>query len=143
MASIELLKKMLILDEGDSPTLYKCTAGKWTIGVGRNLEAVPLAKHERMYLLESDISRVLTNAHVHDIITPLDPVRQAVIIDMAFNLGINGLLKFEGMLTALKMGNYDLAALEMLDSRWAVQVGHRATRLASMMKSGTIHEDYQ
>jgi lysozyme len=143
MASIEMLKKMLILDEGDSPTLYKCTAGKWTIGVGRNLDDVPLAKHERMYLLESDISRLITNAQIHDIIVNIDPVRQAVILDMAFNLGIKGLLKFKGMLEALKSGDYTTASLEMLDSRWATQVGHRATRLAYMMKSGKIHEDYK
>lgn len=70
----------------------------------------------------------------------LDPIRQMVLIDMAFNLGINNLLQFKKTLQAIEQANYTEAAKEMLNSKWAIQVGKRALRLAKMMESGQYHE---
>lgn len=72
--------------------------------------------------------------------TTLDDIRQKVVIDMAFNLGVNGVLSFKNMIQALKEKDYDKAAEEMLDSLWAEQVGNRADRLAKMMRTD---EDYE
>ena len=66
----------------------------------------------------------------------LDPVRRAVLVDMAFNLGLRGLLSFRRALAALKAGDCETCAVEMLDSRWAEQVGRRATRDAWIMRAG-------
>ena len=66
----------------------------------------------------------------------LSPSRQRVLINMCFNLGISRLLDFKLALAAMKAGKFHLAAAEMLDSKWAKQVGERAERLAVMMKEG-------
>lgn len=66
----------------------------------------------------------------------LDPVRRAVLVNMGFNLGVGGLLKFTRTLAALEEGDYAKAARLMLDSKWATQVGARARRLAAQMEYG-------
>jgi lysozyme len=67
---------------------------------------------------------------------PLTPARQDVIVNMAYNLGLAGLGKVSRMWSALGDGNYDLAATEMLNSKWARQVGNRAVELAEQMRRG-------
>ena len=141
MADITLLKKMLEFDEGRSNTVYPDSQGIWTIGVGRNLEDPGLSDQEVEMLLDNDIQKRLIDGHIENVIKDLDPVRACVIIDMAF-MGISKLMGFKKMLAALAIQDYDTAASEMLDSKWAVQVKSRSTRLAYMMKTGTIHEDY-
>lgn len=141
MANIELLKKMLILDEGKSNTVYLDTKGIPTIGIGRNLRDPGLSDQECYYLLDNDITKRLLDSRIENIVKNLDPVRSCVIVDMSF-MGISKLMDFKKMLAALAIEDYDTAAREMLDSKWAGQVKDRSTRLAYMMKTGTIHEDY-
>ncbi len=144
MANIELLKKMLKLDEGIRLKPYLDTAEppKLTIGIGRNLDDVGISEQEALILLESDITHLLVNQDIQKIILGHDQTRQSVILNMAFNMGVRGLLKFNNMLSAFESRDYVTAALEMLDSKWAEQVGDRAIRLAYMMKDGKIHDDY-
>ena len=144
MASVELLKRMLKLDEGMELKPYLDTADppKLTIGIGRNLDDVGISEQEALMLLDSDITHLLVNQHMQEILVGHDQVRQSVILNMAFNMGVAGLLGFRKFLAAFAIKDYVTATLEMLDSRWAEQVGDRAIRLAFMMKSGTIHEDY-
>jgi lysozyme len=129
------LKEMLIRHEGLKLKPYKCTAGKTTIGVGRNLDDVGITRDEALDLLDNDIDRVLAEL---DRELPwwrqLDDARQEVLADMCFNLGLAGLLKFKKFLQALEFCDYRTAAAEMLDSAWAVQVGGRATELANIMR---------
>jgi len=116
---------------------YRCTAGKLTIGVGRNLDDRGISEEEAFYLLDNDIADCVTDLQSHlSWFNRLDDVRKAVLVDMCFNLGINRLIGFENMLMATKYGEWDKAADEMLDSRWADQVGSRATELATMMRTG-------
>ncbi|WP_299494664.1 glycoside hydrolase family protein [uncultured Shewanella sp.] len=93
---------------------------------------------EALYLLDNDIelveSQLLKNINF---INKLDDIRKVVLCDMAFNLGMAGLLKFKRMLRAVELGNYQMAADEMLASKWARQVGQRAIDLADMMRSGS------
>ena len=63
-------------------------------------------------------------------------VRKVVLVDMCYNLGINRFLGFKKMLAAVKEGNYDTAADEMLNSKWATQVKGRAVELAQLMREG-------
>ncbi len=133
MKSIE---EQLILHEGLKLKPYRCTAGKLTIGVGRNLDDKGISREEALFLLRNDIHEVMDALEKHEWYLALDPIRQKVVIDMAYNLGVGGLLKFRKMIAALEYGDYEGAADQMLDSRWAEQVGMRATRLAEMMRSG-------
>jgi lysozyme len=92
---------------------------------------------EAIYLLNNDIddfAAQLTKALPW--VGGLSPVRQSVLVNMAFNMGLQNLLKFSRMLAALRAGNYAEAADEMLDSRWAQQVRQRAIELARQMEVG-------
>ena len=130
------IEEQLILHEGLRLKPYRCTAGKLTIGVGRNLDDKGISKEEALFLLRNDIATVTTQLQKYDWYINADPIRQKVLVDMAYNLGVGGLLKFRKMIAALERGDYEGAADQMLDSRWAEQVGYRAVRLAEMMRSG-------
>jgi lysozyme len=132
--------EQLIMHEGLKLRPYKCSAGKLTIGIGRNLEDRGITKEEAIYLAKNDIQGVEQALALNHWYATLDPIRQKVIIDMAFNMGINGLLKFKKMILAIERRDFVKAADEMLDSLWAEQVGVRAKRLAEMMRNG---EDYR
>lgn len=123
-------------DEGRKLKPYIDTVGKTTIGVGRNLTDVGISDAECDALLQNDIGRAVAWL---DRNLPwwrgLDPVRQRVIVNMAFNMG-GGLLTFVNTLAAMKRGDYAAAADGMLASKWANQVGARAQRLAQMMRTG-------
>ena len=135
--NLQRMLDLLVQHEGLRLKPYRCTAGKLTIGVGRNLEDVGISEEEAMTLLANDISRVIEDLVMSiPAFTQLNEIRRRVLIDMGFNLGIAGLMKFRLMLAAIEEGNYRKAADEMLDSRWARQVGQRATRLANMMATG-------
>lgn len=127
----------LRLHEGERLKPYRCTAGKLTIGVGRNLEDRGITREESAYLLANDIAneeRELLRALPW--VAQLDEVRQRVLLDMSFNLGIVGLLGFKNTLATIRAGDYTKAASMMLDSKWARQVGQRAERLSRMMATG-------
>lgn len=127
----------LVLHEGLRQFPYKDTVGKITIGVGRNLTDKGLSHPEIHFLLENDIDGTWDGlAAALPWVKDLDDVRQRVLLDMAFNLGVAGLLKFKATLAAVERGDYAAAATNMLKSKWAKQVGHRAVRLARMMSDG-------
>lgn len=131
------LKKDLIRDEGLKLKPYLCPAGKLTIGIGRNIEDNGITEEEALHLLENDITLSIGELEEKlPFFANLDPVRQETLVNMAFNLGITRLMGFQGMIAALGSGDFDLAAQEMLDSKWARQVGKRAQRLAAGMKEG-------
>jgi lysozyme len=127
----------LVRDEGLKLKPYRCTAGKLTIGVGRNLDDVGISRDEAMYLLENDIARVSADAkHAFPWFARLDPVRQDVVLNMIFNLGINRFSQFHQTIKCIEAFDYAGAADRMLQSLWAKQVGQRAVRLANQMRSG-------
>lgn len=129
--------ELLIYHEGLRLKPYTDAGNKLTIGVGRNLEDSGITRDEALLLLHNDIDRV-TNALDQKLPwwKSLSDVRKKVLISMAFNLGVGGLLKFSGMLSALQDGDYSTAAEHMLASKWASQVGTRAIELAYMMENG-------
>lgn len=131
------IQKQLEEHEGYSLKPYPDTSGKITIGVGRNLTDNGLSHGEVNFLLGNDISTVGTLLdHLLPWWRDLDEIRQRVIFDMAFNLGITKLLKFKMTMAAAKAHDYEKAAVQMLKSDWANQVGWRARRLSAMMQSG-------
>jgi lysozyme len=133
----EMTSRLLRLHEGVRLKPYTDTVGKLTIGVGRNLDDKGITQEEADYLLSNDISAVwLSLVSRLEFFSRLDTVRQAVLLDMGVNLGVNGLLAFRKTMVLVAGGKYAAAAIEMLDSTWAKQVGARARRLSEMMRSG-------
>jgi lysozyme len=130
---------LLIKHEGLKLFPYHCTAGKLTIGVGRNLEDRGITKGEALIMLEHDIADF--TKQLSERLYWFDDQPQfakVVLINMAFNLGMAGLLKFHNTLEHIKQGQYELAAKEMLLSKWAKQVGTRATELSNILKNKGI-----
>ena len=121
---------------------YQDHLSYWTIGVGRLIDqrkGGKLSDAEIDYLLLNDVARFKVEL---DARLPwwreLDEVRQRVLVNMAFNLGVGGLLGFRSTLAAVKARRWADAARGMLASKWASQVGKRAERLAEMMRTGTV-----
>ena len=115
---------------------YTCPTGRLTIGYGHNLEN-GISREIAEVLLQADLS--YAQIEVGGTLpwsNELDEVRQFVLVDMCFNMGLNKLLTFKNFLAALQQKDYKTAAKQMLHSRWAVQVGRRANELAEMMKTG-------
>lgn len=135
------ITELLIEDENKESKLYLDSEGYWTIGIGRNLSAKGLSEDEIMYLFNNDLKEAETELNKYfDIIADLDRVRYMALTNMMFNLGAAKFALFVKMLAALRAKDYELAATEMLDSKWAKQVGSRATRLAEMMRKGNDYE---
>jgi len=133
---IKSLARWLEQDEGCKLKPYYCTAGKLTIGVGRNLESTGINKAEAKFMLENDIVRIMREL---DTILPfwreLSPTRQAALINMAFNLGTFGLSRFTKTVGYLQRAEFEEAGDEMLRSKWADQVGDRALRISAAVKN--------
>jgi lysozyme len=129
------LVEQLLVDEGLRLKPYRDTVGKLTIGVGRNLDDRGITEVEARYLLVNDIKvaeeDLTRNAPWW---RNLDEPRQGALLNMCLNLGWPRLSRFEKMLEALKAKDYDKAAAEALDSKWATQVGDRAKRIAKELK---------
>ena len=111
-----------------------------TIGVGRLIDkrkGGKISHDEAMYLLDNDIKAVIGQCdRAFDWFDELDETRKIVILNMVFNLGIDGFKKFKKTIQHIENKNYEEAAIEMLDSAWSIQVGRRAIELSQMMKDG-------
>ena len=135
--SNEQFRLMILKHEGLRLFPYKDTVGKLTIGVGRNLDDRGISRDEAMIMLTNDIEIArLGLIHAYPWFNSLDEVRQSVLVDMTFNMGIGGVSKFVLTIDYIKKGEYDKAAQEMLFSKWGKQVGGRAVELSEMMRTG-------
>lgn len=132
------LREQVKLHEGVRLKPYRDTVGKLTIGVGRNLDDRGITAQEADDMLTHDLVEVVAGvAHRLPWVVALDSVRQRAIYDLAFNVGLAGLLGFPKMLEALRRHDYHRAADELLDSRWATQVQPaRRDRLVAMLRTG-------
>ena len=113
---------------------YRCTAGKLTIGHGRNLDDVGITADEARAMLLADVAKVEAQLGDLDWFDDLPLKAQDVLVNMGFNLGVPGLLKFTRTLQAMREGRWTDAADAMLQSKWAGQVGNRATELAAIIR---------
>lgn len=134
------LKQQLIREEGAESCAYQDSLGYWTIGVGRLIDSRKgggLSNEEIDMLLDNDIKRNYEAVlKALPWIKKLSDQRQAVLIEMAFQMGVSGLLQFKRTLGSIEDGQYGEAAVEMLDSLWAQQTPERAKRLAKQMLTG-------
>jgi lysozyme len=129
--------ELVTLHEGVRRFPYRDTVGKLTIGVGFNLDDVGLYPEEIEFILANRLIRKGEELErAIPWIKELDEVRQAVLLDMAFNLGVAGLLGFKNTLRLVSEKRYKEASKNMLQSKWAGQVKGRAIRLSKMMETG-------
>jgi lysozyme len=167
-------RAQLIADEGLELKPYKCTAGKWTIGVGRNLEDNPLSSADCMFFMVArghipadntpikEIRRLLFEdfqangiseneanyLFTNDICKTCDRLKiafpwyerqpeevQQLLLNMAFNLGIEGLKEFTGTLALIQIGQYKAAAARLRGTLWYRQVTNRADRICKRFEN--------
>lgn len=127
--------KQLASDEGFSGVPYKCTAGRVTIGYGFNLEAWPLTPEECLPILKSRADRVKADiANRLGCFYRIPEAAQDVLVNMAYQMGVSGLLGFRRFLRALEAGKYEDAYHEGLQSAWAQQTPARARRLMDIIR---------
>lgn len=130
------LKAQLRQHEGLRLTAYADTQGVLTIGYGHNLHR-PIRQAIAELILDDDVDETVAEMRSrYPWFDHLDGVRQRAMMNMAFNVGVDGLHKSPKMLEALAAGDYHAAADEMLDGPWKAQVGARADTLASMVRTG-------
>ena len=137
MYPIDEIAEALKFEEGYRGHCYICTAGAHTVGYGRNIDAnggIGISEDEADYLLENDIKRTIKECQRWTWFDELNPSRQSVLVQLCFQLGWPRLSNFNRMLTALSKQDYETAAAELLDSRFAEQVPARANRLADQMR---------
>ena len=125
-------------EEGFSGMMYDCPAGKKTIGYGFNLETTPIPQYIAKLWLKYQISEIEDSLNRYDWYVSMNDNRRIVLIDMVYQMGLNGVLKFKNMIKALENRNYRLAAVEMLDSNYAKQTPNRANRNAEIMHQGEV-----
>ena len=137
-AAEKIVRRQLIRDEGTRLHPYTDTAGKVTIGTGRNLTDVGISLNEADVLLGHDIDRAgVECGALFKNFGALDPIRQATLLSMAFNLGGAGLSGFTTLRRCVESCDWTGAADAMGQSRWATQVGARADRLCQQMRTGS------
>jgi lysozyme len=132
-------KKMIKRHEGKRSVIYKDSLGFLTGGYGHAfLEGSPISYEVTYMLFEEDYARAVSDLDIlcKKYNLSLDSVRQGVLINMLFNMGLTKVLKFRKMISALQIGDYKKAAIEMMDSTWAKQVGKRAVELSQLMGDG-------
>ena len=134
------LLRQLQRDEGFKDHAYQDHLGYWTIGFGRLIDERKeghITLEEGLFLLNNDIDNK-TEELLKRLpwVNDLDDARKGVLVNMAFQLGVDGLLKFKNTLELIKNGKYKEASDAMLDSLWAKQTPNRASRLSAQMKTG-------
>lgn len=134
------MRSRLYANEGKKKSAYQDSLGYWTIGCGRLIDArkdAGLSDVEIDYLLTNDIITARNNLQPYGWYNKQDQVRKDVLVELCFNLGLGGLLGFKKMIGALDTTNYKLAVAELLDSKWATQVGKdRINDLVYRLKNG-------
>ncbi len=136
----EKLVTQLRRDEGEVLHAYEDHLGFLTIGIGRLIDkrrGGGISQEEAAYLLNNDIdTRIQALSTALPWFSRLDEARKGVLVNMAFQLGIEGLLAFKNTLKEVENGNYDKASEMMMLSKWATQTPARAQRLSRQMKTG-------
>lgn len=135
MINSELLEQIK-RHEGFRQFPYKCSQGFLTVGYGRNLESVGINEDEALGMLVHDCYKAVRLLDTYKWFSALDEVRQDALINFMFNVGPGTFAKFKKMISALESRDYSEAAVQLLDSRYAQQVGKRAEEIAHMLRTG-------
>ncbi len=139
----DLAREIIKEHEGLVLHAYEDHLGYLTIGYGRLIDerrGGGITESEAEYLLDNDINKVVGHLKRFDWFNAMNEARKAVMISMAFQLGITGLLAFTKTIRYITAMNYHAAADEMLDSKWAKQTPERALKMSVMLRSGMMPE---
>jgi len=141
MGGVDVMDKLIDSikhHEGCKLIPYQDTAGKMTIGFGRNLTDNGINLKEAEVLFQTDLANAIEDFWKlpFSVILNCNADRRRVLVEMLYNMGLSKLLGFTKMIGALEASDFQLAPDEMLDSKWAKQVGERSRRLANTMKTG-------
>ena len=131
------LIEQLKIHEGFRSNVYTCSGGKKTVGYGRNLQDIGISEEEAEMLLKNDIyeaTNQLLNAF--PFMATFSDVRISAMINFTFNVGIGTVRKFSNTIEYLKNEDWEAAADEMMDSKWAEQVGDRAIQITEQIRTG-------
>jgi len=131
--ALDLIEK----NEGYRQFTYDCSAGKKTIGIGFNLDDVGLSLEESQVILGMRLNKIdsILDSSIN-IYHALNDERQAALCDMAYQMGVKGLLSFKRSIELLEKEEWNAAANEMLNSRWAKQTPNRAIRITNIIRTG-------
>ncbi len=135
------LEARVIRHEGKKKSAYQDSLGYWTIGIGRLIDSrknAGLSDDEMLYLLRNDLAESEKELMRFPWFTKMDRVRQEVMIELHFNIGLANLLGFKNMIAYLTKGSYINAATQLLNSLWAKQVGeNRSSDMANRLRTGS------
>ena len=133
------LKNLLVKHEDFKPFPYVDTSGHITIGIGRNLSDRGISPTEGLQLLDDDLQYFIAKlSHYVTCFDTLSDNRKICLVDICFNVGLNGLLNFTKMLAALSHDDYETAAVEILNSKAAQQCPERYHQLANIMRTDEL-----
>jgi len=136
----ERLTTQLRRDEGEVLHAYQDHLGYWTLGIGRLIDRRKgggITQAEATYLLANDIERIEREVRRRlPWFADLSEARQGVLLNMAFQMGVDGLMGFRNTLQMIQLGRYGDAATGMLSSLWAQQTPARAQRMSEQMRTG-------
>lgn len=151
------IQKMLTYDEGYRLTVYRCTKGFLTGGIGHNFDADPalkimhrkvkfgdkLSPDECLALFDYDIKKVMMGLKTSLPFFDSAPENiRAVLINMAFQMGVHGVLGFGDMIDAMAIGDYEKAAIEIEDSKYYKKDTPNRARRVMWMCVGSIDKHY-
>ena len=138
---------MIEKDEGNSGKLYKDTEDLWTIGIGFCLDRRPMPREVAIYWLDLILDEILadlSNTNQYNTFHKLNQARQFAIINMCYQLGVMGVCHpvhgFIKMWGSLAVEDYEAAAKHAIDSVWYRQTTNRATRVAEVIRTGTLEQ---
>lgn len=132
------IEQLISEDEGKRLRMYQDTKDIWTVGIGRNMQDRDISEEVCSLMFKEDLEIVLKDANTFSWFNDLNDVRQAVILNMLFNMGLTRFRGFKKTIKFIKNGSFMTASVEMLDSKWAkIDVSkHRSNRLSLMMRTG-------
>ena len=132
----ERLRETIIRHEGIRLDMYQDTLGIWTVGVGHNIQEKGISQAVMELMLEEGLAEAVSELKRSvSFFSKMPEQVQEALVNLAFNMGIPRLMQFKKTLAYLRDGNFEAAADELLDSRYAEQVGRRADEVADMIRT--------
>jgi lysozyme len=133
---MERLRTTITRHEGARLEMYQDSLGIWTIGVGHNIQEKGISDRVMDLMLEEDLQEAIDEVKRNvSFFTEMPEQVQEALVNLSFNMGIPRLMQFKKTLAYLREGDFTSAASELLDSRYATQVGERAIEIADMIRT--------
>lgn len=150
--SVYMIHNLLEYEEGYREKAYHCSEGYPTIGIGKRIGLKNDDLHHFDFTcpkpvayawLDEELKVIGKELKNHSWFTNLSDDRRCIIVSMAYQMGVVGLFKFKNMIKHLSNEDYDNAATEALNSRWAKQTPNRANRHADVLRNDNLVEVYE